>query len=501
MSRIAARHPKTRRPATGATASAFMWLAACGLLAVAPATAPAQDAGPRTGDLASVTASLEREIEKILHESGIPSISIALIRDGEVVWAGAYGYANVGARVPATADTYYSTGSTFKFVTATAVMQLVEKGELTLDTPLNEIVGTNLAVERADDVTVRHLLSHHSGLNAFAFARRIKTEGLPVSTVPLWSRQAHITPQEILANTRRIAPPGAEFKYSNDCYAILGYIVEIVSGQTYDEYIAEHVLQPLGVDIDRPSVPSPEVVEHMALPYELTGNAPTPISQVRYDGFAAGDIYLKASDMARFVAAQLNGGEHEGGRILSSASTEEMRRRQFDGRAYGLGVSMASFGGHDIINHSGGIPGFTSRMVAEPSTRQGVYIMANAGRARAIGPLAGHAMQLMWGEDVEPLPSFATETVVTISSDIFDEYVGEYAITPALSLTFFRLGDRFFVRPTGQTRRELFASSETDFFMGRGAASFTFGREEEGGPVTHLILHQPNGDQRADRVR
>ncbi len=258
MSRTAARRPATVRP----TASALVWLASCGLLALAPAAATAQDAGPR--DLASVTTSLEREIERILDETGIPSISLALIRDGEVVWASAHGYANVGARVPATADTYYSTGSTFKFVTATAVMQLVERGELTLDTPLNEIVGPDLAVEGADDVTVRHLLSHYSGLNAFAFARRINTEG-PVTTVPLWSRQASITPEELLSNTRRTGPPGIEFKYCNDCYGIAGYIIEKVSGQSYDEYVAEHVLQPLGVDIDRPSVPSPKVVEHMAL--------------------------------------------------------------------------------------------------------------------------------------------------------------------------------------------------------------------------------------------
>ena len=130
MSRTAARRPATGRP----TASAFVWLALCGLLALAPAAAMAQHAGP--GDLASVTMSLDREIAKILDETGTPSISIALIRDGEVVWASAYGYANVGASVPATVDTYYSTASTFKFVTATAVMQLVEKDELKLDTAL-----------------------------------------------------------------------------------------------------------------------------------------------------------------------------------------------------------------------------------------------------------------------------------------------------------------------------------------------------------------------------
>ena len=109
-------------------------------------------------------------------------------------------------------------------------------------------------------------------------------------------------------------------------------------------------------------------------------------------------------------------------------------------------------------------------------------------------------MQLMWGGEVEPLPSFATKTEVAVSPEIFDEYVGEYAFTPALSIRDSRVGDRFFVQPTGQTRREVFASSETNFFMQRGNASITFGRDEEGGPVTHLILHQ-NGDQRANRVR
>jgi len=466
--------------------------------AAAPDSQAARESEPRK--LASVTTTLEQEIEKILAETGIPSISLALIRDGEVVWAGAQGYANVGARVAATADTYYSTGSTFKFVTATAVMQLVESGELTLDTPLNEIVGSDLAVEGADDVTVRHLLSHHSGLDAFAVARRVNTDR-PVPTVPPWSRRAPFSAQELLSNTRRIGPPGVEFKYCNDCYGIAGYIVEKVTGQLFDKYVAEHVLQPLGVDIDRPSIPSPKVVEHLALPYDLSDNALVPISQVRYDALAAGDVYLKASDMARCVAGQLNGGEYEGGRSLNSTSTDEMRRQQFDTRPYGLGVRMASFDGHDIINHSGGIPGFNSIMLAEPSTRQGVYIMANAGNASALGPLARYAMQLMWGDVVEPLPSFAAKIEVTLSREILDRYVGEYALNQAKSFTFSRKGDRFFVQVTGQSRMELFASSETDFFLRKGQATVTFGRDEEGGPVTHLILHKPaSGDQRAKRV-
>ncbi len=162
-----------------------------------PATAAQQPAA--RPDLAAITNHLEREAEKILCETGIPAISMALVQDGSVAWAGTFGYANVGASVPATSETYFSTGSTFKFVTATAIMQLVEKGELELDTPLNEIAGPGLAIDGANDVTVRHLLSHHSGLQG------------PVGTVPLWSRINVRTPTvrgpELWAGHRHI---GAE---------------------------------------------------------------------------------------------------------------------------------------------------------------------------------------------------------------------------------------------------------------------------------------------------
>ena len=134
----------------------------------------AQDAG--SVDLDAVATRLETEIEKILRETGIPAISLALVNDGDVAWSGAFGYANVGAGVLATTGTYFNTASTFKFVTATAIMQLVEKGELTLDTRLNQFVGPDLAVEGADDVTLRHMLSHHSGLQG------------PQGSVPLWSQ-------------------------------------------------------------------------------------------------------------------------------------------------------------------------------------------------------------------------------------------------------------------------------------------------------------------------
>ena len=100
------------------------------------------------------------------------------------------------------------------------------------------------------------------------------------------------------------------------------------------------------MDVSLTSVPSPEIVEHLALPYNLEGNRAIPISQVRYDVYAAGDIYLRAVDMARFVATQRNGGVYDGKRILSEASSLEMRRQQFGGRNYGLGTGISERSGN-----------------------------------------------------------------------------------------------------------------------------------------------------------
>jgi len=350
----------------------------------------------QSADLARVSARIETEIQTILEETGIPAISIALVMDGDIYWTGAFGYANIGASVPASTETRFSTGSTFKFVTATALMQLVDEGLLTLDTSLNEVLGPDLALEGADDVTFRHVLSHHSGLEGGA------------RNVPLWSRRAPRPFTEVLESIERTAPPGEKYEYCNACYGILAWVIEKVSGLTYDEFVAQHVLQPLGLEISEASIPTPSAVEHLALPYALRENRAYPVSQVRFDVYAAGDVYLRAEDMARFLAAQLNGGVFRGLRILSEASVREMQRQQFDSYPYGLGTRVQITDGRTFLHHSGSIPGFNSFFVGSPEEEMGVYIMANGDDAmRALGALSQLSLRLMRGEDPGPLPSFA----------------------------------------------------------------------------------------------
>jgi D-alanyl-D-alanine-carboxypeptidase/D-alanyl-D-alanine-endopeptidase len=461
------------------------------LTAIAPLLArPLPAHGQQPAELGAVTTRLESEIHKILDETGIPAISIALVRDGDVVWTGTYGWANVGAKVPATPDTYFSTGSTFKFVTATAVMQLVEQAKLTLDTPLNDFVGPKLAVAGADDVTFRHLLSHNSGLQG------------PVGTVPLWSRTAPITPLQILEGMKRIAAPGTVYRYCNECFGIMAWVVQKASGQTWDQYVYEHILKPLGVDMPTPSIPSPIVVEHLALPYALQDNAPVPIAQVRYDVYSAGDVYLRAEDMARFLAAQLNGGVFRGTRILSEASAREMQRQQFPDAPYGLGTGVVERDGRVFLQHSGAIPGFNSVSLGEPATRMGVYIMSNSGSsAKAIGPLARLALGLMSGEHPDPLPSFASKVFKEIQLDTatFDRYVGQYQLA-SLVLTVSREGSSFFIQGMAQQRFRLYAASPVDFFLKDVEADLTFVRDAPDGPVTAMIFRQGGQEQRAKKI-
>src|SRR5688572_14957934 len=133
-----------------------------------PRPAPAKER-PADLDLDRARETLSREIRQILKETGIPSISIALLKDDAILWTGAFGYSHLKLKVPATPRTIYSTGSCFKSVTALAAMQLVERGKLKLDAPVNDYLGEFRIKDRSSEgqpVTLRHLLSHHSGLRA-----------------------------------------------------------------------------------------------------------------------------------------------------------------------------------------------------------------------------------------------------------------------------------------------------------------------------------------------
>ena len=437
-------------------------------------------------DLEKTKTVVSGLIEKAMKDRGVPSVSIALVRGDTIVWKAAFGYANVRMKTPATTDTLYSTGSTFKSATATALMQLEEQGKFKLDEPVNKYLGDVQVQDRLQaekPVTFRHILSHWSGLTAGAV------------TKPLWGRELPKSLDKMVAGLYSVRPPETKWEYNNWAYGMAGLLVQKISGEEYEKYMVEHVLAPLGVTTPHPVYPSPEMVEVMALPYEPGGpnGKPRPVEQVHFDVYPAGDIYLTAEDMARFLAMQLNGGMFRGTRILSEASVNAMHVPQFGG-SYAFGFSVRKdANGHTMIRHNGAIPGQSSYMVGDLDAKVGVYFMSNSGAPSSIGEAA---LKLLRGEDYTPP---AEPKIVSVDPSVLDRYVGVYRLSSDTTFTVSRDGSKLMMQQGDAPKKsELAATSPTSFVVKGQDLTVTF-VAEPAGAVTKLVLD--SGSDKVDLLK
>ena len=459
--------------------------------------APGSSAIAQSGqfDLEKTKTVLTGVIERTLAENGIPSMSIALVRGDSIVWKGAFGYANMRTRTPATTETLYSTGSSFKSVTATAVMQLAEQGKLRLDDPINRYLGDSPVQDRLQSekpVTFTHILSHWSGLRNGA------------STEPIWSRKLPPTLESFTTKLYSIRAPETKWEYNNFAYGTAGLLVQKISGEEYEKYMVDHVLKPLGVTTPHPVYPSPEMVERMALPYGAGGSLgkPEPVAQVRFDVYPAGDIYLTAEDMARYLGAQLNGGVFNGKRILSEESVREMHTPRFGGD-YGLGFWMVhdSATGHTLFHHGGAIAGQRAFLIGDLDARVGVYYMTNSDYLPDATPPAQSevvyaALKLLRGENYVPRPQ---PKGIAVDDKLLDSYVGTYALGPGpATLVVSRVGRALAIQQTGQSaKNELLAETPVRFVQRGSRIIFTF--EGDSGKIERLVVE--SGGQRRTATR
>jgi CubicO group peptidase (beta-lactamase class C family) len=443
---------------------------------------PASSAGAQNGrfDLEQTKRVLTPIIEKTLAENGVPSMSIALVRGDSIVWKAAFGYANMRMRTPATTETLYSTGSSFKSVTATAVMQLVEQHKMLLDDPINRYLGESQVHDQPDKpVTFTTLLSHWSGLNSGA------------ETKPIWSRKLPKTLEEMTSALHSIRPPETKWEYNNFAYGTAGLLVQKISGLEYEKYMVDNVLKPLGVTTPHPVYPSPDMVERMALPYKAGGTfgKPAPEVQVHFDVYPAGDIYLTAEDMARYLAAQLNGGVFNGKRILSEESVREMHKPRFGGDyGFGFWIVRDSSSGHTLIHHGGAIGGQRAFLIGDLDARVGLYYMTNSDYLPDATPPAQSeivyaALKLLRGETYVPRPQ---RKGIAVDEKVLDSYVGTYDVGP-VSFIVSRVGRALALQQSNQTAvNELVAETPTRFVL-RGS-TFTINFEGDGGKIDRLTL-------------
>jgi CubicO group peptidase (beta-lactamase class C family) len=311
-----------------------------------------------------------------MDEHEIPGAAFSLVKDGEIFLSRSYGYADRENDIPVEPErTIFDLGSIGKLFTATAVMQLVEQGLIDLDADVNEYLTEFQVPDTFDEpITMSHLLTHTPG-----FDERFYGLGLapgPDEITPLGEHLASSLPP-------RIRPPGEQNQYSNAGMALAGHIIETVSGQTFEDYVTEHVLEPLGMDRSTYGLPE-HLVPDMAIAYETFPPARfDPYETWHLNQKPAAGVRSTVIDMTQFVLAHLNGGEVDGVRILEEETVAEMHRLQFTGHpnvsgsAYGFVEHRA--GDRRGLHHGGQWVGFSSLLYLLPDEDVGFIVSYNNG--------------------------------------------------------------------------------------------------------------------------
>lgn len=345
----------------------------------------AAEAAEATADALGATAGRELtapDLEAFLdglvplqiEQADVAGAVVAVVKDGRVLLAKGYGFADAAARTPVSPEqTLFRTGSVTKLFTWTAVMQLVEQGKLDLDADVNTYLDFEIPQTHGVPVTLRHLMTHRGG-----FEETLKNLGA--------QRRGTVNLADYLRNNipRQIYKPGTTPSYSNYGAALAGYIVERVSGVAFDQYVEERIFKPLGMAQATLQTPLPRAfVPALSKGYVLGSGEPGDFEVI--NGYPAGSQSASAQAMTRFMLAFLNAGELEGQRILKAETVGMMLNTitAADPRQNGiaLGFYEENRNGLRILGHGGDTVYFHSDLHLVPEKKLGFFVSYNsAGR-------------------------------------------------------------------------------------------------------------------------
>jgi D-alanyl-D-alanine carboxypeptidase len=375
---------------------AILVLASCAM-----ACSPRKPAPP---DSIESTHELERYVDSIIASGDPPGISIVAVREDGPIYARGFGWADQPRGRSATSETVYQWWSITKILTAVAVLQLVERGDVDLDAPVKRYLGF-FEPKNSDDYdppTVRQLLSHSACLNDVGLAI-VGWVHFQAADRP---RQLEFAEEKLREHAKLVCEPGSEGRYTNLGYIALGALIEKVSGQSYESYVREHIFEPLQMK-HTDFVYSVEMGAHEAAgshPKNLMSwavfkffvNEKHFVRELVEDRYWFGHVYSdqkgstgaigSASDLGRFARALLREGELDGARILTPESVELMARPVISidegaprkGMEFGLGWFRSEDDGRVVLAHGGGGMAFRAMFQVYPEEGLGVIVLANS---------------------------------------------------------------------------------------------------------------------------
>jgi CubicO group peptidase (beta-lactamase class C family) len=328
-------------------------------------------------DKAELSAFLDGTLQALMRDKKVAGATVSIVKDGQLYFSKGYGWQDVDKRIPVDPEkSLFRIGSVSKLFTWTAVMQLVEQGKLDLNADINTYLDFKIPATFPEPITLTHVLTHTPGFEEDG--RDLFTEDPGhMSTMGAWL-PAHMP--------RRVRPPGTYSSYSNWATATAGYIVERVSGMSFDDYVEKNIFGPLGMNQTTARQPLPEKYEaDMAKAYAWTeGRWKSEPWEIITGAAPAGSMSASANDMAKFMLAHLGNGSYNGARILGDSIAQVMHTQHFthDRRLAGFALGFYETKSHGlrIIGHGGDTRYHHTQMALLPSENMGVFVSFNTDK-------------------------------------------------------------------------------------------------------------------------
>ncbi len=431
--------------------------------------------------IACIAQDIESKVDEYVNayvKMGRFSGSILIAQNGKVIISKGYGMANYEHDVPNTRQTKFRIGSITKQFTSMAIMQLQEKGLLNVDDAVKKHIPDY--PDTGNKITIHHLLTHTSGIPNFtSFPDYVKTIMMP-------------SPVEKTVERFKDKPldfePGEKYSYSNSGYILLGYVIEKVTGKSYEEYIQENIFKPLKMN-DTGYDHYTTLLKHRATGYDLTDDGPVNADYIDMTvPHGAGALYSTVEDLYTWDRALYSE------KLVSKNSLEKIFAPFENNYGYGWGITKLF--NRKCTRHGGGINGFRSDIIRFVDDDACIIVLSNIESA-PVNRISKDLAAILFGEKYE-LPR--EKKAAKVDTSILETYVGEYEVTPEFHIFITKEKDQLYATAPGHTKARMYAESETEFFLRIADVAFTFVKNEKG-EVTRLILHMNGQSSPAKKIK
>ena len=388
--------------------------------------------------------------------------SVLVAKDGKTIFSKSYGMADLEWSVPNSPTTRFNIASMTKQFTAASILLLEDRGKLKTDDLVKKYLTD--APAAWDKITIYHLLTHTSGIPGDA------------------AKYEPGTPDKLIFHDKPLNfQPGERWAYTNLGYIVLGYLLERISGQSYEEFVQENIFKPLGMN-DSGLTSFVTIIPRRASGYwpgsNGIENADRPDARI---GFSAGSLYSTTEDLLRWEEGLF------GGKILSPASVRKMTTPFKSDYACGLHVSRVS--GRLLVEHDGNNIGFNADMAYYPEERIAVIVLANLN-GTVTGEMTKALAAVAHGE---PPPNPSVHREIPLLKDVLARYAGTYQF-PHYSLKMVPEGNHLLVEFDNGGRLPVFPESETKFFAKPWPEQFEFSKNDKG-EFTVLTRHREDKEE------